>query len=183
MKKMLFLGLISLALFGCEQAAENATGQANKLVEEKANEAISEPKEVLSQPAQNPVSKTEPASKRNTPGSIDLAGMVDMEVEEALEIDHMRDRIEKENWGDILNILTTSGATFVQQGTCCIVAQGEIKQKGFPWVAQLILDLDQDAVFGVQWDGEHKRIDQFEDDVEGLDTPQPMIDFTTKYNQ
>lgn len=183
MKKLLFLGMISLTLFGCQKAAESAPAKSPDQVENKANNAKAETETPPTTPAAEEKAANTSESKRNSPGSIDLAGMVDMTVEETLEIDHMRERVGKESWGDILSILKTSGATFEKAGTCCIVAQGETKRNGFAWAAELILDLDQDAVFGVQWDGENKRIDQFEDDKEGLDTPQPMIDFTTQYNQ
>ena len=176
MKKYLLLALIALTVMGCTPSADQA---AATTLEEKGSKA----EEIASKSETNvtPAAKTE--SKRNSPGSIDLAGMVDMEFEEAMEIDHMRERINKENWGDVMSILTATSATFEKEGSCCLVAKGEVKQNGHLWAAQMILDLDQDAVFGVQWDGENKRVDQFEDDIEGLDTPQPMIDFTSNYNR
>lgn len=172
MKKFFGFCLIAISLWSC---SSNETSTSSEPVPTNANA-----EENQANPSSETATNSKPASAKK---ESDLASMADMDVEEALEIDFMRERIGKDDWGQIMDILTSSNAGFVKSGSCCLVAQGEIKQNGFTWAAEMILDIEQDAVFGVQWDGENKRIDQFEDDIEGLETPAPMIAFTTKYNK
>jgi len=103
----------------------------------------------------------------------DLAGLEGMNLESSMEIDDFRSRLEHD-WGDVHNILRASGAEFKREGEGYLVMKGEVKQGGFPWTAILIVDLVQNAVFAAQFDGENKRIDQFEEEIEGLKQPVPL---------
>jgi hypothetical protein len=109
-----------------------------------------------------------------------LMGLKDMSLQEAMEMDDFRGRLEHD-WGDVHAILLSNESVFQQEGPTFLVAKGENKQGGFLWSAILIVDLHQDAIFAAQYDGENKVFNQFEEEKEGLQQPAPLTAWTAKY--
>jgi hypothetical protein len=171
MKKYLTLALLAGLFTACASGAQESSENGTAAVAEQAE----------SHASQASPSAHDAAASNKSEGSI-LPSLKNMAIEEALEIDDFRERIGKDDWGQVMSILKEMGAEFEPSGTCCLVAKGASTIDGSPWVAWMIVDLEQDAVFGAQHDGENNVVNTWEDDKEGLHTPEPMKEFMKIYN-
>lgn len=162
-----------LGLFGCDKPAASGTVSPSDS-SEVTNGALDSSAGTSARKPKAPEDST-----AVVPGD-GLGALDGMTLETSMEMDDFRGRLEHD-WGDVHNILRASGASFAPEGKDYLVMKGEVKQGGFPWAAIMVVDLKQDAVFAAQFDGENKRIDQFEEEKEGLTQPAPLSSWTKQY--
>lgn len=175
MMKLFFqcLFLAAILATGCDMPS---SGSGNTNLDTLA------PKDTLSDsiPASGKEKRQVVGPSTTTDSAMTLMSLGGMTLESSMEIDEFRSRLEHD-WGDVHGILMSSGGVFEDDGKGNLVVQGEVKQGGFTWAAIMIVDGNQDAVFAAQFDGENKRIDQFEEEKEGLKQPAPLTAWMKKY--